>query len=492
MLPPSMNHDAGAAGGSPRRDHEVDRLHLHSDRALPADPATRATARQIFAATEKLPLVCMHGHVDAAVLADDIPFGDPASLFITPDHYVTRLIHAAGVPLEALGVGAGGAAGVEPDPRQIWRTFCEHWRLFRGTPSRFWLVHELVEVFGVTETPSAASADRLYDALAERLAEPAFRPRALFERFGIEVLATTDSPLADLAAHARLAKDGWEGRVIPTFRPDSLVHLGHAHWADEIAALAELTGIDTGGYGGYLAALEQRRRDFVAAGALATDHGHQTADTTPLPAAEAERIYAAGHAGTVTPDEAAAFAGHMLFEMARMSCEDGLVLQLHPGVLRNHHSGVFAKYGADKGFDIPVPVDFTRGLRPLLEAFGRDPRLRMVAFTVDETTYSRELAPLAGVYPALRLGAPWWFLDSPQGLRRFREAITETAGFYNTAGFVDDTRAFASIPARHDLARRVDAGHLARLVSEHHLELDEAVETAVDLAYTIPKAFYSR
>jgi len=467
----------------------VDRLQLHGDRALPADPETRATARTIFAATEKLPLVCMHGHVDAAVLADDIPFGDPASLFITPDHYVTRLIHAAGVPLEALGVGT---EGVERDPRRIWRTFCEHWRLFRGTPSRFWLVHELVEVFGLTEVPSAESADRLYDALAERLARPAFRPRALFERFGIEVLATTDSPLADLAAHARLAKDGWEGRVIPTFRPDSLVHLGHVHWPDEVAALAELTGIDTGGYAGYLAALEQRRRDFVAAGALATDHGHQTADTTPLSTAEAERVYAAAVAGTVTPDEAAAFAGHMLFEMARMSCEDGLVLQLHPGVLRNHDPAVLAKYGADKGFDIPIPVDFTRALRPLLETFGRDPRLRMVAFTVDETTYSRELAPLAGVYPALRLGAPWWFLDSPEGLRRFREAVTETAGFYNTAGFVDDTRAFASIPARHDLARRIDAGCLARLVVEHHLELDEAVETAVDLAYTIPREYYSR
>ncbi len=460
---------------------------LSADRALPADPAARAVAHEIFAATESLPLVCMHGHVDVEVLADDRPFGDPASLFITPDHYVTRLIHAAGVPLPALGVGGSGA-----EPREIWRTFCAHWKLFRGTPSRFWLLHELSAVFGVSLVPSLDAADQLFDLLSERLARPEFRPRALFERFGIEILATTDSPLSDLAGHARLAKDGYEGRVVPTFRPDALVHLDRPDWPAEVAALGALTGLDTGSYAGYLAALQQRRRDFVAAGALATDHGHQTADTTPLAAGEAGRIYAAAQAGRITPPEAAAFAAHMLFEMARMSCEDGLVMQLHPGVLRDHDPAIFREYGPDKGFDIPVPVDFTRGLRPLLETFGRDPRLRMVAFTVDETSFSRELAPLAGVYPALRLGAPWWFLDSPNGLRRFREAVTETAGFYNTAGFVDDTRAFASIPARHDLARRIDAGYLAGLVAERLLDLDEAIETAVDLAYEIPRTFYAR
>lgn len=466
------------------------RLHLDSDRALPADPGTREVARTIFSATEALPLVCMHGHVDAALLADDTPFGDPATLLITPDHYVTRMVHSAGVPLEALGVGDGPET--ERDPRAIWRTFCAHWHLFRGTPSRFWLSHELVEVFGITTAPSAQTADDIFDELTERLGRPEFRPRALFERFGIEVLATTDAPFADLAAHGRLAAEGWGDRVIPTFRPDSLVYVGHPGWRDELTALAALTGTETTDYRGYLAALEQRRRDFVAAGALATDHGHLTADATSLPETEASRIFAAALAGLVTPDEVAAFAAHMLYEMARMSCEDGLVMQLHPGVLRNHHTETFHRLGADRGFDIPVPVDFTRGLRPLLETFGRDPRLRMVLFTVDETTYSRELAPLAGVYPSLRLGAPWWFLDSPGGLRRFRELVTETAGFYNMAGFVDDTRAFASIPARHDLARRVDAGYLASLVVEHLLDVDEAIETAVDLAYRIPVELYRR
>jgi glucuronate isomerase len=460
-------------------------LPLEEDRALPADPVTRAHARAIYAATRDLPLVCMHGHVDAAMLADDTPFADPASMLVTPDHYVTRLIHAAGVPLEELGIGAAA------DPRRVWRTFCRHWKLFRGTPSRFWLTQELVEVFGVDVAPSAESADAIFDRISERLALPEFRPRALFERFGIEVLATTDSPLSDLRHHRRLAGLGWGDRVIPTLRPDALVHVRHPHWAAEIAALGELSGVDTGDYAGYLAALRQRRREFVEAGALATDHGHESAETTPLSPAEAARVYAAALDGSVDEAAAAAFAGHMLFEMARMSCEDGLVLQLHPGVLRDHDPGVRERYGPDRGFDIPIAAEFVRGLRPLLEAFGRDPRLRMVVFTVDETTYSRELAPLAGVYPALRLGAPWWFLDSPNGLLRFREAVTETAGFYNTAGFVDDTRAFASIPARHDLARRIDAGYLARLVAEHHLDLDEATETAVDLAYEIPRRAYA-
>jgi glucuronate isomerase len=466
----------------------VRRLTLDPYRALPAQPPTRDIARTIYAAVSGLPLVCMHGHVEAAVLADDRPFGDPASMLITPDHYVTRLVHSAGVPLEALGVGPGG----ETDPRRIWRTFCAHWHLFRGTPSRFWLTHELVEVFGETVVPAADTADALFDAISARLAEPAFRPRALFERFGIEILATTDSPLSDLAAHRRLAASAWPGVVVPTFRPDSLLHLDHAGWVQESDQLAKLTDVDTGDYDGYLSALRKRRRDFVAAGARATDHGHLSADTTPLSPAQAARVYAAARAGTVSPADAGAFAGHMLHEMARMSCEDGLVLQIHPGVLRDHDTEARRVYGPDRGFDIPVGVDFTRGLRPLLESFGRDPRLRLIVFTVDETTYSRELAPLAGVYPALRLGAPWWFLDSPEGMRRFRAAVTETAGFYNTAGFVDDTRAFASIPARHDLARRIDAGYLAGLVAESLLDLDEAVQTAVDLTVTLPRAAYAR
>lgn len=465
------------------------RLHLDADRAFPSDPRTRAITREIFDNTGPLPLVCLHGHVEAEMLAADTPFPDPASMLITPDHYLTRMLHSTGVPLEALGVG-GGPTPAEADPRRIWRTFCEHWAVFRGTPTRFWLTHELVEVFGATLAPSAESADALFDLVTACLAEPEFRPRALFDRFGIEVLATTDSPLADLSHHRKLAAEGWGDRVIPTFRPDNLLWLDRAGWAADAATLGRLTGIDTGDYPGYLAALRRRRRDFIEAGALATDHGHQSAQTQPLTGAEAQRIYAAALSGPVPADQARAFAASMLYEMARMSCEDGLVMQLHPGVLRDHDRGAHARYGPDRGFDIPVGTEFTTGLRPLLEAFGRDPALRLVVFTVDETAFTRELAPMAGVYPAMLLGAPWWFLDSPEGMRRYREAVTETAGFYNTTGFVDDTRAFASIPARHDLARRIDAGYLARLVAEHRLDLDEAIETAVDLAYRIPRRVY--
>lgn len=466
------------------------RLELNPDRGLPADPAIRAVARTIYAETQTLPLLCMHGHVDASMLSENRPFADPASLLITPDHYVTRMMASQGVPLESLGVSLRNGGPVEQDSRTIWRHFCAHWNLFRATPSRFWIEHELYELFGVRTVPSVESADQLHDEIAARLAEPEFRPRALFDRFGIEVLATTDSALSQLSDHAKLGADGWAGRVIPTFRPDALVHIAHTTWREGVAQLSELTGVDTSSYGGYLEALRQRREAFVAAGARATDHGHFAAETTRLPDADAQRIYEHAWRGSADAAESAAFAGHMLHVMAEMSCDDGLVMQLHPGVLRDHDSGVHATYGSDQGYDIPVAMEFTRSLRPLLESFGHHPRFRLIVYTVDETTYSRELAPLAGVYPAVLLGAPWWFLDSPDGMRRYRELVTETAGFHNTAGFVDDTRAFPSIPARHDLARRVDAGYLARLTAEHRLGLDEAIETAADLAYHIPRDAY--
>jgi glucuronate isomerase len=467
-------------------------LRLHPDRALPLADRQLAVAREIYSQTAVLPLICMHGHVEADVLAANTPFADPARLLVVPDHYVTRMMISQGIRPEALGVPRVDGGPVETDSRAIWRTFCQNWRLYRGTPSRYWLEHELVEVFGVDLVPDGRTADAIYDRIAARIAEPDFRPQQLLDRFRIELISTTDPATSDLGAHADLAGQGWGDRIVPTFRPDAVVHLDRPTWRDDIDLLAKVSGGDTSSYAGYLAALRERRAAFVAAGGLATDHGHLLADTTPMSDTAAGEIYAHALAGTVDRAQARAFAAHMLFVMAGMACEDGLVMQIHPGVLRDHHDAVARAHGQDVGFDIPFATEFSTALRPMLQAYGNDPRLRAILFTVDETTYSRELAPLAGAYPSLRLGAPWWFLDSPDGMRRFREAVTETAGFYNTSGFVDDTRAFASIPARHDLSRRIDAGYLARLVTEHRLDLDEAVETAVDLAYTLPKLAYQR
>ncbi len=463
---------------------------LHPDRALPAEPTVRDVAREIYATTRDLPLVSMHGHVEASLLAADAPFPDPAHLLVVPDHYLVRMLVSQGVPHDALGVPRLDGGPVETDPRAVWRTFCDHWHLFRGTPTRYWMEHVLVEGFGVSEPPSAASADRLFDEISARLATPEFRPLALLDRFDIEIIATTDHAWDPLAHHADLAARGWGERVVPTFRPDRLLALDRPGWRDDVDLLAERAGVAVDSYRAFVTALERRREAFVAAGARATDHGHLAADTTPLDDASAERLFAAALRRTATADDAAAFTAHMLFEMARMSSEDGLVMQLHPGVLRDHDGAVLAARGQDVGYDIPVAGEFTRALRPLLQAFGHHPRLRLVLFTVDETTFARELAPLAGVYPAVTLGAPWWFLDTPDALRRWREAVTDTAGFYNTSGFVDDTRAFFSIPARHDLFRRIDAGHLARLVAEHRLSLDEAVATAADLAYHLARRTY--
>lgn len=471
----------------------VNSLELHPDRALPTDPNQRTVARAIYETVSGLPIISMHGHVDAQTFAENQPFADPAQLLIVPDHYVCRMLYSQGVRPEQLGIPRVDGGVTETDSRTIWRHFCANWKLFRGTPSRYWLTDELGSVFGVTEAPSVENADALYDQVAGVLADPTFRPQQLLDRFNIELISTTDPAGSPLKDHASLTAQGLGDRVLPTFRPDAVVYLDRTDWQPSVEALATASGVDVASYAGYLAALRERRQAFVRMGALASDHGHFYADTTPLPASVAAEIYERRFAGgEVTQAEVHAFAAHMLFQMAAMAREDGLVMQIHPGVLRDHNSGVFAAHGQDKGFDIPFATEFTNSLRPLLDAFGMDPRFRCVVFTIDETVYTRELAPMAGVYPAMRLGAPWWFIDSPESMRRFFETASETAGFYNMSGFVDDTRAYCSIPARHDLFRRVSAGYLARLVTEHRLGEAEAIETAIDLAYNLPKLAYQR
>ncbi len=461
------------------------KLALHPDRLFPAEASVRAIARRLYKDVAGLPIISPHGHTDPEWWATNAPFGNAAELLLHPDHYVFRMLYSQGVPLEALGIGNPNA-----DPRESWRLFAQAYHLFRGTPSRMWLDWVFAESFAMDVQLSADTSDLYYDTITEKLTSDAFRPRALFERYNIEVIATTESPLDDLRHHKAIRESGWQGRVITAYRPDPVVDPEFEGFRDNLKLLSDLTGEDCFSWKGYLAAHRQRRAFFAAMGATSTDHGHPSARTADLSVPEAEALFRKVSTDAFTPDDAELFRAQMLTEMAGMSVEDGLVMQLHPGVCRNHNRQVFARFGRDKGADIPMPCDFVHALRPLLSKYGNDPRFSFIVFTLDETSYARELAPLAGHYPAMKLGPAWWFNDSPEGMRRFREMTTETAGFYNTVGFNDDTRAFLSIPARHDVARRMDCGFLARLVAEHRMEEWEAAELARDLAYNLAKRAY--
>ena len=463
---------------------------LDDDRLFPADPSARGVARRLYDEVRDLPIVSPHGHTDPRWYAYDEAFPNPAELFVRPDHYVFRMLHSQGVRLEQLGIPTRDGGKVETDPRAVWRLFASHYYLFRATPTRLWLDHAFSTLFGFTERLSADNADEYYDRIAAALATPEFRPRALFKSFNIEVIATTESPLDPLEHHQAIRESGWEGRVVTAYRPDPVVDPDFEGFAANIRAFGELTGCDTLTWSGYLDAHRKRRTFFRWHGATSTDHGHPTAATADLPPAEAEALFARVVAGNVSPADAELFRAQMLTEMAAMSIDDGMVMQIHPGSFRNHNGGLFQKFGRDMGADIPTRTDYVRALKPLLDRYGNERDFTLILFTLDETSYSRELAPLAGHYPCLRLGPPWWFFDSPEGMMRFREMATETAGFYNTVGFNDDTRAYLSIPARHDVARRVDCAYLANQVTTHRLDEDEAAEVARDLAYGLAKKAY--
>jgi len=466
------------------------KLELHEDRLFPSSPAERAIARELYQSVQDLPIISPHGHTDPAWFALNEPFADPSSLLIVPDHYVLRMLYSQGVPLEALGVKRVDGASHETDMRKVWRLFAESYFLFAGTPSRMWLDWVFHEVFGLREILCAETADTYFDAIDAALRTDAFRPRALFERFGIETIATTEDPLDPLQHHAKLRDEGWGRKVITTFRPDNVLNPETPGFSGNLDRLGDITGCDTATYSGYLDALRNRRDFFRSHGATASDHGHPTAATFDLSEREAADLFACVRGGNASPEDAELFRGHMLMEMARMSQDDGLVMQIHPGACRNHNAPLWAAFGADKGGDIPMRTDYVSALQPLLNKFGNNPDFTLIVFTLDETSYARELAPLAGHYPAMRLGPAWWFHDSPEGMRRFREQTTETAGFYNTVGFNDDTRAFLSIPARHDVARRMDCGFLARLVAEHRIRPDEAFRIAEDLTCNLVRKAY--
>ncbi len=461
-------------------------LLLHADRLFPTEPAVRALTRQLYHHVAQLPIVSPHGHADPGWFADNAPFAGATQLLLQPDHYVLRMLYSQGISLDRLGIPPGDVA----DPRAAWRLFAAHYDLFRATPSRLWLDWVFGQVFGLKVRLESATADLYFDSINEQLATAPFRPRALFERFNIEVLTTTESPTDPLLQHQAIRASGWHGRVITAFRPDPVVDPEFEGFHAQLQQLGAMTQEDTASYSGYLAALRNRRAYFAKMGATSTDHGHATAQTADLTAREAEALFQRVTAAGCSAADAELFRAHMLTVMAGMAIEDGLVMQLHPGSFRNHNTPLFQRYGRDMGADIPCPTDYVQALRPLLNRYGNDPRLTFIVFTLDESTYARELAPLAGHYPAMKLGPAWWFHDSPEGMRRYREQVTETAGFYNTVGFNDDTRAFLSIPARHDVARRIDCGMLAQWVTEHRLEEWEAAELAVELSYTLAKRAY--
>lgn len=464
---------------------------LSADRFFSPDPGQRRVACDLYAAIAGLPIVSPHGHVDPRLLANEnATFGSPADLFIIPDHYVFRMLYSQGVPLKALGIPRRNGGPVETDHRKIWQTFAERFYLFRGTPSGVWLAHELYEIFGITQKLNGDTAQTTYDELADKLAQPEYRPRALFDRFKIEVLCTTDGAADSLEYHQAIQQSGWNGIVRPTFRPDGVVNLLTDGWRANLDALGAAVGGEITTYKKFIKALEKRRAFFKSMGATATDSGAETPYTEALSSKEAEAIFARALAGKASAKDALRFTGHMMIEMARMSIDDGLVMQFHTGCYRNHNPRVFKKFGADKGHDIPVSTELVRNLKPLLDRFGNDARLTLLLFTMDETSYSRELAPLAGHYPALKIGPPWWFQDSLNGMARYFDQVIETAGLYNTAGFNDDTRAFVSIPARHDVWRRASANWLAGLVVRGLIDLDDAAEMAPDMANGLARRTY--
>lgn len=450
-------------------------LTLNPDRLFPAEPQTRAVARRLYEQVRDLPIVSPHGHVPPVWIADDVPFSDPTSLLLSPDHYINRIMHGQGVDLADLGVPPGRDDFTPEQARRAWRLFCEHWHLYRGTPMKYWMESQLVEVFGVTVRPSAETADTIYDIIAAAIATDAFRPRALMDQFDIAFIATTDDPLDDLRHHAKLRDDAsFTRQVRPTFRPDKYLEPARDDWNSLVDALADATGEDTGTFAGWVAAMENRRAFFKAAGAVSTDHAH--VDMYMAPLEDAEAIYARARRGEASAEECLALRRAFMFEQCRMASEDGLVLTYHAAVRRDHHRPTFERFGPDVGGDIPMAYNVVDALRPMLNAFGTHPNFRIVLFGMDETVYSREIGPLAGFYPSVFVGVPWWFIDAPDAIRRWRKAVTEYGTFYKSSGFIDDTRAFLSIPARHDMSRRLDAVHLAELVVEHRLETDEADE----------------
>lgn len=462
---------------------------LHPDRLFPVEGKTREMARELYGLVKELPIISPHGHTDPRWFAENASFGDPVSLLIIPDHYILRMLYSQGLKLTDFGVkNKSGVA--EKDKKKIWRLFADNFHLFRGTPSALWLKHVFHHVFLIDKPLSRETADEYFEIMQSKLNSAYYLPRTLFDRFGIDILATTDAPWDSLEHHQKIREE-WGRRIIPTYRPDGVIDADHEDFKQNLKVFAEASAEDVYSWRGYIEAHRKRRQFFKTMGATATDHGHPTARTLKLSDSEGERLFQRIVHEDFTSQDAENFRAYMLWKMAEMSQDDGLVMQLHPGSHRNHNAEIFRDFGRDKGADIPTAIEYTEALKPLLNSFGNSPKFKFIAFTLDEATYSRELATLAGHYPAMRLGPAWWFHDSPEGMIRHRKATMETAGFYNVTGFIDDTRAFFSIPARHDVSRRIDARILSELVSEHRLTMDEARDTIVTITSTLARESFN-
>ncbi len=469
----------------------MSKINLYNDRFFEPDSKTRSVARELYSKIKNVPIVSPHGHVDPKILSENKYFSNPADLLIIPDHYIFRMLYSQGIDLESLGVPCADGIQIEKDPRKIWNIFCKNYFLFSGTPTKMWLDYVFKEVFEIEESPSEHNAMNVYDHIQNLLQKDNFKPRSIFDRFNIETLCTTEGADDLLVHHKKIRESNWKGNVISAFRPDSVMNINSKNWKSEINKLSNSSGLDINSYKSFINALEDRRSFFKSLGATSTDHGVETPFTERITDGEADLLFQRALRGNSSDSDQFIFVGHMLMEMARMSEEDGLVMQIHAGSKRNHNKLIFKKFGPDKGADIPLKTDFTNNLHPLLNEFGNSNKFNLIVFTLDESTYSRELAPLAGHYPAMKLGPPWWFHDSIEGMKRFRKRVTETAGIYNTVGFNDDTRAFLSIPARHDLCRRIDSNFLAGQVVRHIMDMDEAKKISMDLAYNLVKKSYN-
>jgi glucuronate isomerase len=453
-----------------------------NSRYFVSDPILRPIAEELYASAQDLPLVCPHGHVDPRLFADpEYHFGNPVDLMIQPDHYVLRILHSHGISYSDLGIPSRIGIPVEEDPRKIWQVFADHFYLYNATPTGLWISDELSEVFGIDEPLNSQNAQSIYDSINQALAKADCTPRKLYHRFNIAVLSTTDSPSDDLLAHRQIAAD-WGGHILPTFRADLIVHIDRSEWLLEIEKLAAASRIEIHDFSSYLEAIESRRRFFKDLGATATDLAVVSPQTADISTSKMEALFQKGLRGKISDAEANQFTAGMLMELARMSAEDGLVMQLHVGSYRNHDRGLLTERGTDLGADFPVPVEFTRPLQPLLNRFGNHPNYHLVLFTLDETAYARELAPLASYYPAVKLGPPWWFHDHLNGMKRFFDQAIDSGGIYNTVGFNDDTRAFLSIPARHDVWRRASANWLSQLVARQIVNKETAHQMMKALA----------